>query len=313
MSYLNWEKNFNYNTLNLKDDYEGKVIATFIEHQLNIKETKPVFYIHGFIDYFFHPHVADYFIKNNYSFYALELRKYGNSILPHQHKNYCKNIEEYFEEIDICLERIYNTHQKKITLIGHSTGGLISTLYAQTGKNKHLLDTLVLNSPFFDFNFPKAFKWVSVKLSYLMSSVSEYANLKKAISPLYCKSLHKDYYGEWDFNIKFKPIYGLPAYFKWVKAIHKAHLKILKNQLDIPVLILHSNESSRPLVYSDKVKESDVVLNIKDIKRVGNNLGKNVTLQEIPKAIHDVFLSNKKSRIYALNKTIDWLKKQKRC
>lgn len=311
MNNLNWQDNFSYSKIKLQDDYEGKVIATLIEHKSNTKEKQPVLYIHGFIDYFFHPHVADFFIKKNYSFYALELRKYGHSILPHQHKNYCKNIEEYFEEIDICLEKIYNIHQQKIILLGHSTGGLISTLYTQTGKNKHLLASLILNSPFYDFNFPRPVKYLSIKLSSFISHFGDYGNLKKAISPLYCKSLHKDYEGEWDFNLTFKPINGFPAYFTWFNAIHLAHLKIKKHQVNIPMLILHSSKSIRPLMYSKEIEVCDIVLNIEDIKRIGSEIGIKKTLIAIKNAKHDVFLSKKEARQQAFNEVENWLKIKK--
>ncbi|CAN0234057.1 unnamed protein product, partial [Chrysoparadoxa australica] len=80
---------FTKQTLEFPDDYEGKVIATLIRSNENIKGRKSILYIHGFNDYFFHPHLAEGFHNNDYNFFALELRKYGRSLLPHQHPNYC--------------------------------------------------------------------------------------------------------------------------------------------------------------------------------------------------------------------------------
>ena len=37
-------------------------------------------------------------------------------------------------------------------LLGHSTGGLIATLYAKEHGDSSLFDGIILNSPFFDFN-----------------------------------------------------------------------------------------------------------------------------------------------------------------
>ena len=107
-------QNFKYETLSLKDDYEGKVEATLIKSDKNEAGQKSVLYLHGFVDYFFHPHLAEEFHQHGFNFYALELRKYGHSILPHQHPNYCKNIEEYFEEVGLALEYIYGESGKKI-------------------------------------------------------------------------------------------------------------------------------------------------------------------------------------------------------
>jgi alpha-beta hydrolase superfamily lysophospholipase len=42
--------------------------------------------------------LADTFINAGYNFYALDLRKYGRSLMDHQHPNLCKDVFEYFEE-----------------------------------------------------------------------------------------------------------------------------------------------------------------------------------------------------------------------
>jgi len=52
---------------------------------------------------------------------------------------------------------------------------------------------------------------------------------------------------------------------------------------------------------------SDIVLNIDDIKKIGSQLGKQVTLLEIEKAQHDIFLSPKKIRDEAFKQMFRWL------
>src|SRR5690606_36880573 len=42
-----------------------------------------VLYVHGFVDYFFHPHVAAALAGRGYAFYALDLRAYGRSLTSH--------------------------------------------------------------------------------------------------------------------------------------------------------------------------------------------------------------------------------------
>ena len=39
-------------------------------------------YLHGWNDYFFQTHVADYLTDLGYDFYAVELRRYGRSLRP---------------------------------------------------------------------------------------------------------------------------------------------------------------------------------------------------------------------------------------
>ena len=41
-------------------------------------------YVHGYNDYFFQKHAADFYTGLGISFYALDLRKPGRSLLPHQ-------------------------------------------------------------------------------------------------------------------------------------------------------------------------------------------------------------------------------------
>jgi alpha-beta hydrolase superfamily lysophospholipase len=62
-------------------------------------------------------HVAEKFNENNFDFYALDLRKYGRSLkksAPH----YCKDIEEYFEEISIAISKINTISKTLFTCLG---------------------------------------------------------------------------------------------------------------------------------------------------------------------------------------------------
>src|SRR3569833_4685241 len=68
--------------LTFEDDAEGEVVATLVRRRAPGR--KAVLYVHGFVDYFFQSHLADFYVERGYSFYALDLRKYGRSLLPHQ-------------------------------------------------------------------------------------------------------------------------------------------------------------------------------------------------------------------------------------
>lgn len=301
---------FTEHTLTLDDDYEGKVIATFIQSNRNIKGQASILYIHGFNDYFFHPHLAESFNEQGYNFYAIDLRKYGRSLLPHQHPNYCKNIDEYYEEIDQSLLKINTENNNDIIILGHSTGGLIASMYANYGKQKHLISSMVLNSPFFEFNVSKIEKVLTYYFSRIISIINPYAKKNKPLSALYNQSLLSSHYGEWDFNLKWKPEHGFPAYFKWVLAIYNAQNKIkTESDIKIPILVMHSQKSERPKVWNSDILGMDIVLNIKHIKEIGNKLGKKVTFLTVENAIHDIFLSKKEVREKAFTDMINWLKK----
>ena len=305
---MNLNQDYTNQELTLSSDYEGEVKAVLISSNNNVGNRKSVLYIHGYIDYFFHPHLGKQFNNNNFDFYALDLRKYGRSILEHQHPNYCKNIEEYFEEISIAIRQI-QTKSQSIYLLGHSTDGLIASSYMNQGEEKKKIDGLILNSPFLDFNQTKLEKAFSSIIAKIISKVSNFSKINGVLSPIYAQSIHKDYYGEWDFNLDWKPIKGFPTYFKWIVAIAEAHEKLKKSDIRVPVLILHSSASTKLSKFSKDAMTKDIVLNIEDIKRVGAKLGNKVTLLSINNAQHDIFLSSKTVREDAFNQMFTWLSK----
>ena len=140
-------------TLRFPNDYDGQVYATLIRRRASQPTQRAVLYIHGFTDYFFQVHLADEFTARGYNFYALDLRKYGRSLQGAIHPNYCRNVSEYFSEISAALRIIIEQDCNHwVVLNGHSTGGLISALYADHGEEHQRIQALVLNSPFFDFN-----------------------------------------------------------------------------------------------------------------------------------------------------------------
>ena len=61
-------------------------------------------YVHGYLDYYFQYHMGRHFAGHGRNFYALDLRKYGRSWMPHQHFNYCRRMEEYFPEMDAAID-----------------------------------------------------------------------------------------------------------------------------------------------------------------------------------------------------------------
>lgn len=300
-------KDFKSQTIKLKPDYEGEVTATLVTSKFNVGNRNSVLYLHGYIDYFFQAHVAEKFNAHNFDFYALDLRKYGRSLLAHQHPNYCRDIGEYFEEITIAIRQIRESGGGDIFLVGHSTGGLIASNYMNDGQEKGLIKGLILNSPFLDFyqsNFQKTLVYLAAKL---IAGIFPYAKVNGALSSAYAQSLHKDFYGEWDYNLDWKPINGFPTYFSWLLAIRAAHKKLANSNIDAPVLVMHSSASSKISTFSQEAMSKDTVLDINDIRRIGAKLGKQVTLLEIENAQHDVFLSPKNVREKAFNEMFSWL------
>lgn len=299
---------FSLQILELFDDYEGPVRATLIHSQKNEGGKPAVLYIHGYNDYFFHVHLAAKFHQNGYDFYALDLRKHGRSILPHQHQNYCRSVSEYYEEINLALEIIAPRCNGEIVLYGHSTGGLICSAFMNEGNNRHLVSSLILNAPFLEFNLPAWQKWLAVPLCAIVSFFFPYAFRKDPFGYFYGSSISIKQKGEWDFNERWKQPGGFPPYLKWVYAVYKAQRKLHRaSEIEVPVLILHSDKSVRLRKWDEVIFESDIVLNVGHIKKYGRRLGKNIRFIEVKGAIHDIFLSKELIRKQAAKNMFNWL------
>lgn len=303
---MNLKEDYTSQDIKLNPDYEGEVKAVLIASNYNSGKRKSVLYLHGYVDYFFHPHLGEKFHQNDFDFFALDLRKHGRSIMQHQHPNYCKDLKEYFEEISIAIKKI-KSENNSLFLLAHSTGGLTASYYMNYGKERDSIDGLILNSPFLDFNQTKIEKALTILLSSIIAKVSNYAKIEGALSPAYAQSVHKDYYGSWDFNLKWKPIEGFPTYFKWILAIAKAQKKLEKSDIPIPILLMHSSGSKKLKKYSEVAMTNDIVLDIKDIIRVGKKLGNKVELFEVQNAQHDIFLSPEPVREEGFRKMFTWL------
>lgn len=294
----------------LKDDYEGRVVTTLIESTGNREAARQtVLYIHGFNDYFFQNHVMRFYNDYEVDFYALDLRKCGRSLKTHQHPNYCRDMKEYFEDLDYAISFIFNKNKEvQLFLLGHSTGGLLVSYYALEGNYKQQLAGLILNSPFFEFNLPL---WLRKSIPFLLPlglKLAPYGAIRGGVSSVYGKSLLQVYGGEWSYDVLKKPIESFPAYLAWIRAVYKVQ-KIIQNtpELRLPVLLMHADRSSRPKEVNDLALHSDVVLNVKDMERIGLKMGKHISHCVVAGGMHDLFLSELPIRKRALESTAVFL------
>ena len=295
-------------TLNFPDDYEGKVTATLIRKKASQSTNKAVLYIHGFIDYFFQTEMAEQFNQHGFDFYALDLRKYGRSILPHQKYYNIHEIAEYDAEITQALEIIGAEHHENVLLCGHSTGGLTTTLYVAHHPNHPLIKALWVNSPFYDFNMNPIKRAVGVpSLSRL---AQKFPNLQfpSELNKWYAASLHKDLKGEWDFNLDWKKSSYPKVRISFIRAIYEAQKEIHQDvRVDVPVLVMHSHQTKNPRKWGKDAQSSDVILDVKDIQKYAKKIQGNVTIREIPNGLHDLVLSEKTVREGVYQQLFSWL------
>jgi alpha-beta hydrolase superfamily lysophospholipase len=178
-----------------------------------------------------------------------------------------------------------------ILLSGHSTGGLVAALYAHRGAQRAAVNAVFLNSPFLDMNLPLwQQRWVEPVLAALGRVVPRMR--LPGLSRFYGRSLHADHSGAWQFDTAWKPLQGFTVHAGWFRAIHRAHDEVARG-LDIqcPCLLMHSERSTRPLVWGDDVMRTDIVLNVADMVRLAPRLGPQVERLAVAGAIHDLVLS----------------------
>lgn len=298
-------------TLNFADDYDGKVVATLVRKKSAQATKKAVLYIHGFSDYFFQTEMAEQFNQHGYDFYALDLRKYGRSKLPHQKFYYLLDLREYDAEITKALEIIGQENHNQVLLAGHSTGGLITTLYAAHYPDHRLIKALWTNSPFYDFYKSVIEKKVGIPLLSEVGERLPNAKFPSGLNQWYTPSLHKNFYGEWDFNLNWKPK-SLPfVHLCFVNAIHKAQKEIHRGiSLNIPTLIMHSHQSKYPKKWGVDAQQSDVILDVKDMTDNAKKMKGDVQTLAIKNGLHDLVLSAPPVRKKVYEDLFSWLEQK---
>jgi alpha-beta hydrolase superfamily lysophospholipase len=289
-------------------DYEGTVQSTLVRLRSTTHGTKAVLYLHGFNDYFFQEEMAWRYQEQGYRFYALDLRKYGRSWLLHQLPNNVRDLREYYADIDAALAILHAEGCATVLLSAHSTGGLIAALYAQEGQHRHSIAALVLNSPFLAFPQGWASRYLAVPLAAALGRYSPNLPIPSSLPTHYGASLHRQYQGEWDYNLAWKPLDVFPINAGWLRAIHTAHRRLLRGTaLTIPVLVLHSNSSVLRRGWSDEYFRADGVLRVSDIQALAPGLGTNVAVKAIVGGMHDLMLSRPSVREQVYKDLFFWL------
>jgi alpha-beta hydrolase superfamily lysophospholipase len=300
---------FEQATLSIPAEDDGELCATLVRTVGPNQDPRPaVLYVHGFVDYFFHTHVAEAFEQAGFRFYALDLRRYGRSLREKNRACGAQTVDDYFFELDWAVATIRAQHGTLSGIIAHSTGGLIASLYLDARRGQGVTQALVLNSPFLQFNFSRwhlAQAWLVVKLA----KIAPHLALPHKINAVYGKTIHRSEGGEWDYDLKKKPIQGFTLVTGWFRMIAVAHRRVRKGlSVDVPILCMHSARSHMPGTSPvDADRREDIVLNVEHIKALSRKLGPRVTLFEVPDGIHDLTLSCREARGLAINKMVQFI------
>jgi alpha-beta hydrolase superfamily lysophospholipase len=297
---------------------EGDIVATLIRRGPEAEARRAdhaVLAVHGYTDYFFHTALADHFAERGFAFYALDLQKCGRSRRDGQTPHFITDLAGYDAELERALAVITEQDQPvKVLVYGHSAGGLIVSLWLdrmrRRGAAAHSgIGGLVLNSPFLDLHGPAILRLPVT--SAMIAGLSRMRSKGVVRSPTeggYGTTLHRDYSGEFDYDLQWKPLGGFPITLGWLHAIRRGQARLHRGlDVGVPNLILRSDHSVRETTDPMAMQCGDAVLDVTQIARWAGCIGNRSTIVPVADAKHDVFLSLPEPRQVAYQQLDLWL------
>jgi alpha-beta hydrolase superfamily lysophospholipase len=295
---------------------EGDLVATLVRPARTAAATHAVLAVHGYTDYFFNTELADHFTNRGFAFYALDLNKCGRSWREGQTPHFTTDLSSYDTELERALAIIAReTDSATVCVYGHSAGGLIVTLWLdrlrRQGRGAALgIGGLVLNSPFLDLHGPAILRTLPTSAALIgLGRWRKKHVIRKPTPGGYGTTLHRDYAGEFDYDLTWKPLGGFPVTFGWINAIRRGHARLHRGlDVGVPNLILRSDHSVTEAGDPESFQQGDAVLDVRQIARwAGCVGGTRTTVAPIPDAKHDVFLSLSSPRSQAYQELDGWL------
>lgn len=298
---------FEMRRIDMPDDYSGHVRSTVIRHRSDCGDSTAVLYIHGYNDYFFQQEEAERFADSCYHFYAVDLRKYGRSLMPGQTPYELRDIKEYYADIDSAVAVMKRDGVRRAVLMGHSTGGLVASAYMGSRPDS-IFRLLVLNSPFLEWNMSGFMRKVAIPAVGFIGRIFPRIRISQGSkeSP-YGQSLLCGSHGEWHFNTEWKTLRPRKVESSWLGAITRAQRSVRQGRIGVPVLVMHSDSSAFGDTWTPAFQQADGVLDVEHMRRLAPRLGADVEESVVPDAMHDIFLSRRDVREDAYRRLFDWL------
>lgn len=304
-----------------KSTAEAASAAGFAENWQNID----VLYVHGWSDYFFNRELARFFTARGARFYALDLRKYGRSLHPGQTPGYITDLASYDTEISAAISiiradkhglpgqkqsrlRTGTESERLLLLFGHSTGGLVLSLWAAAHPGE--ADGLLLNSPWLEFQLRGAGRQLISPFVELSARINPREIAPQLDFGFYTKAQQEVGPQEVlrDINHKWRPAQTNTVLSGWLNAILAGHSRVAAGlDLDIPACVLLSARSLPPVRWSSELTRADTVLDVDAVAQAALRLGDTVTVIRIKDALHDVYLSGAVARSLAYQRTAEWV------
>ena len=296
-------------------DGEGQLFATLVRRAGQPASARVALAVHGYTDYFFNTELVDRFARRGHRLYGLDLHRCGRSWRPGQTPHFTTDLSRYDRELDLALAVMSAENPGARSVItGHSTGGLVVSLWLDRvharGDTAALgLAGLVLNSPFLELNGPPVLRTRATAGALVAASrVNKTRVVRAAGKGGYGLTLHRDYDGEFEYNLQWKPIGGFPITAGWINAVRRGQAR-LHSGLDVgvPNLILRSDHSVGETAGIAAMQCADAVLDVRQIAKWAGCIGNRQTVVPVADAKHDVFLSSPGPRAAAYRELDSWL------
>ena len=295
-------------------DGEGEIFTTLVRRKAPAAGAA-VLLVHGYTDYFFNTELADHFAARGVRCYGLDLRRCGRSWRDGQTPHLTTDLARYDRELELAVGVINSENPgAQVLAYGHSTGGLVVPLWLdrvrRRGDTARLgLAGAILNSPFLDLNGPPVLRTRVTRTAIgAASKVSRTRVVRPAGKGGYGLTLHRDYHGEFDYNLKWKPIGGFPITLGWISAIRRGQASLHRGlDVGVPNLILRSDHSVAEDAGTDRIQRGDAVLDVAHIAQWAGCVGNRQTVVPVADAKHDVFLSLPGPRAIAYAELDRWL------
>ncbi|WP_435737066.1 alpha/beta hydrolase [Cellulosimicrobium sp. PMB13] len=299
-------------TLELADDDEGPVVATLVRYAPPapeaVRPARAVVYLHGWSDYFFQTELAALWHAQGAAFYAVDLRKYGRSLRPHQTPGYADSLDVYDEDLEAALAVVREElgAHAAVMLMGHSTGGLVASLWAHRHPGR--VRGLVLNSPWLELQGSSVARTVSGPAIRQLARFQPRAPLPNVDPGYYARTLRDREDGAWTIDDAWRPVPSFPVRAGWLRAVIAGHAQVAAGlSIDCPVLVLLAERSLFSTRWTENMRSADIVLDVEPLARRASNLGRVVTVVRIPGGIHDLALSAPGPRAVYFAEIVRWV------
>ncbi|MDQ0210751.1 lysophospholipase [Arthrobacter sp. SRS-W-1-2016] len=272
---------------------------------------RSVLFLHGWSDYFFNVALAEFWTAQGFRFYALDMHNHGRSLQADSPGGYVEHLNDYDAEISKAIDMIRSAGQHgqepgSLTLMGHSTGGLVAALWASSHPGS--VQYLVLNSPWLEMHGSSVVRRAAQTMVTPLARFRPTTILRLPERGFYFRSISSSAEGEWLLDEKYRPPLAFPMRAGWLSAVLSGHTRVARGlRIDIPILVLISGASANGMVWHESMRHSDAVLDVNTMAVRAMTLGRTVTLERVDGGLHDVFLSAGPVRADAYDRLARWI------